>query len=144
MLKITKGLKPFVEGDEITTYTDDRGDEYVRVKIDKEDFCIAAIDYVKDGDDAFKWDDAMKSLEAEGLELPTQRQVEIYKEHIDDINDRLKEIGGVVLTQDFYWTSTENGAERAGAYIGDDGRFVIFPKIRYSFRVRPIINLLKK
>ena len=45
MLKITKGLKSAAtEG--ITIYIDDEGNEYVRVKIYDEDFCIAAHDYI--------------------------------------------------------------------------------------------------
>jgi hypothetical protein len=140
MLKITKGLKTFIE-EGVSTYTDDRGNDYVRVKIGDEDFCIAPYDYTEDDDDAFKWNHVMTLLEAEDLELPTKQQVEIYKEHIDDINDRLKEIGGEALKKKWYWTSTEHGVEQVWAYMGDNCHFNVFPKNSLFFKVRTVINL---
>ena len=140
MLKITKGLKQFVENG-VSTYTDARGDDYVRVKVGREDFCIAAHDYVEDDKDAFKWNHVMTLLEAEDLELPTKQQVEIYKEHIDDINDRLEDIGGDALSNDWYWTTTKEDANYVWAYMGDNCHFNIFPKNSLFFKVRTVINL---
>ena len=58
MLKITKGLKPLVsKGISIYTTFDDI---LVRVKMDGEDFCIAAHDYTKDGKAGFTWDKAIE------------------------------------------------------------------------------------
>ena len=54
MLKITKGLiSTDVTG--ITQYIDDKGNKYVRVKMDGEDFCIAARDYARGRKHTFTW-----------------------------------------------------------------------------------------
>jgi hypothetical protein len=74
MLKITKGLRPFVESG-ITTYTDSKGNKYVRVREKGEDFCIAAQDYIcpQDWKKIFTWKRAMKLMEEEGDVYTYQR-----------------------------------------------------------------------
>ena len=96
MLKITKGLKTYIE-DGISTYTDAKGNQYVRVKMGDKDFGIAAHDYNREGRDVFKWDDAMKSLEDDGLTTLTIEQAEVCNEYQKDINKKFEEIGGEAL-----------------------------------------------
>ena len=94
MLKITKGLNPYINKDVedwILTYTDDDGNQYVRVKIGDEDFCIATHDYIKDDKQKFTWNEAMKIVKEIGMSLPTKKQVELYRAHHNEINDKLKE-----------------------------------------------------
>ena len=146
MLKITKGLKPYVE-DCIMPYTDSKGNRYVRVKMDGEDFCIATQDYTEDGKYYFTWDDAMDALKAEGLTTFTKDQALICNNNINEINDILKEINGKIIPDhEWYWTSTEYDADYAWVY------HVISKHITsrssknggYIYSVRPVINLLKK
>ena len=149
MLKITKGLKPFVEGD-ITPYTDDKGDVCVRVKMWDEDFCIAAQDYVKEGKVGFIWDEAMKALEDDGLTTFTKRQAELCSAHQDKINDVLNEIGGDEFKDEQYWTSSESAMGWAWIIQGHHNTRKGDPSLLNACdahykddtcRVRPIINL---
>jgi hypothetical protein len=140
MLKITKGL--IVDG--IMTYTDDEGNEYVRVKVDGQDFCIAAHDYTKGERYVFPWKRVMKLteevLEQDGISLPTKEQISTYIKYLGEINSELWGIGGSSLKDDWYWTSTEDDSENACIYNGESGLFYSSIKIA-SFRVRLILNL---
>ena len=148
MLKITKGLNPLCGV--ITTYTDDRGNEYVRVRTEDEDFGIAAHDYIKDGKAVFSWDDAMHLTEQEGLTMLTLKQVGVYKEHLTEINNKLKEIGGEALKSTWYWTSSiySGGGDIGWIYQGVSSWIYrgVSGETDYSFhyidcKVRPILNL---
>ena len=150
MLKITKGLN----ADGITTYTDDEGNRYVRVKMDGEDFCIALHDYKIDlkpditwnwdKSTNFTWNDAMKSVRQEGMELPTKKQAMIYINHRNDINSVIREIGGYVLRDRKYWTSSEDTDGRVWSYNIWSNAISSGIDKNYKddhLRVRPIINL---
>ena len=121
MLKITKGLN--VGG--IMTYTDDKGNKYVRVKMDGEDFCIAAYDFIDElplmSKFLWDWNEVMESLEEDGMTMFTRRQATIYKDHQNIIDDKLKEIGGETLKGHWYWTAAEDDADYAWSYVGDSG-----------------------
>lgn len=142
MLKITKGLN----AGGITTYTDDKGNRYVRVREDEEDFCIAAHDCFSDMEDKFTWDDAMKLTKQKAMKLPTMKQISILKSHLGDINDVIEEIGGDELKDDWYWMSTTEGDDYAWSYNshgGTDNNYVIFNR-DYKvdlLRVRLVLNL---
>lgn len=146
MLKITKGLEPYVE-DGVSTYKDDKGNKYVRVKDGDEDFCITLHDYDKDdnsGFDAFKdkftWDDAMKALKADGLTTFTKRQAILCRDYIFEISNKLKEIGGDEFNHSWYWTSTEDNPECAWVYQFYT-KDIVYVSTANSYNIRPIINL---
>jgi hypothetical protein len=138
MLKITKGLKPYVE-DGIMPYTDSKGEGYVRVKMNGEDFCIATQDYNKDGKEWFTWDDAMKSLKADELTTFTKDQALICKDNQIEINDILKKMGGNKLKNyEWYWTVDEYDVNCAwGFYIGN----ITNLDRENQFMIRPVLNL---
>ena len=139
MLKITKGLKPFVE-EGITSYIDDKGNEYVRVKLDGEDFCITLYDYNKSGKCMFTWNETMMSLGDEGLTTFTPNQASIYAAHRDVINNKLKEMSGEVLKNEKYWTSNEINPGYSGIYNNYSKN--IFSNVKHDrCLVRPVINL---
>ena len=104
------------------------------------DFGIAAHDYNREGRDVFKWDDAMKSLEDDGLTTLTIEQAEVCNEYQKDINKKFEEIGGEALKKKWYWTITEIDVQRAWAYCVDSPhKFETIKSV--FFRLRPIINL---
>ena len=144
MLKITKGLNPYINKDvedRILTYTDDDGNQYVRVKIGDEDFCIAAHDYIKDGKQKFTWNEAMKIVKEIGMSLPTKKQVELYRAHHNEINDKLKEIGDELSADThYYWSSYEYSSTHAWFYDGHNG-LLNYNYKRIDYRVRPILVL---
>ena len=144
MLKITKGLNPYINKDvedRILTYTDDDGNQYVRVKIGDEDFCIAAHDYIKDDKQKFTWNEAMKIVKEIGMSLPTKKQVELYRAHHNEINDKLKEIGDELSADThYYWSSYEYSSTYAWFYDGHNGRLYYSGK-SYGQRVRPVLAL---
>ena len=154
MLKITKGLiSTDVTG--ITQYIDDKGNEYVRVKMDGEDFCIAARDYARGRKHTFTWNDAMESLNAEGLTMLTNKQIAIYDDHITAINKELKKIGGKKLKHKYYWTESAVVHDTGYAYVyygayDASEHFFNFHNLdlNYNFqeciRVRPVLNLSNK
>lgn len=138
MLKITKGLKPFVE-EGITSYIDDKGNEYVRVKVDKEDFCITLYDHHKDDRYRFNWVEMTRILKDYGLTTFTTEQAELYRKHRDEINTKLKEMGGDAL-KDEYWTIEESGNEYAWFFSSvKDYTDVTYKNV--ICKIRPILNL---
>ena len=139
MLKITKGLKPFVK-DGITPYTDVQGNRYVRVKVDGEDFCIATQDYTEDGKYYFTWDDAMDALKAEGLTTFTKDQALICNNNINEINEMFEEIGGNKLKKAWYWTSSEYNSNKAWCFENNYGQSRCDDK-NSTHLVRPVLNL---
>ena len=143
MLRITKGLNPFVNNDAsegISIYTDEQGNKYVCVKTDDEDFCIAAHDYNQGVKYYFSWDNAMEALEAIGMTTFTKEQFELYMDYHNEINKKLKEIGGDVIEGNWYWLSTESNVDTKCAYFYGHG--VIDNTLKkITRRVRPILNL---
>ena len=142
MLKITKGLKP-VEKEGIMTYTDARGNDYVRVKVGREDFCIAAHDLTKNGKDVyFTWNGAMKLLGADGLTTLTRDQAMICMDHLSEVNDKLKEMGGDTFSRDWYWTSTEFDAYTKRAWLYYVEQKVVNNNYKSgTYRIRPTFDL---
>ena len=137
-----KGLKPYIE-DGISTYTDAKGNQYVRVKEDGEDFCIAAHDYVKAGKSMHTWDKAMEMLKDKGLTTFTKEQAALYDKYHSEINHKLKEINGKIIPDhEWYWTITEVDTKHACCFRGegDDNSIYDYPK-NIHINVRPIINL---
>ena len=154
MLKITKGLIPatdndinFIDDDNgvISIYTDINDDKYVRVTTKDEDFCIAAFDYtVNDYNEGekyyFDWDEAMQILDADEMDTFTKRQAQLCIDHQDEINDKLKEIGGLGLISLGYWTSDEYDTRQAWDYCTHWEQLCYDDK-KSSCCVRPILNL---
>ena len=145
MLKITKGLKTFIE-EGVSTYTDDKGNEYVRVKIGREDFCIAPHDCSRDGGKGFTWDEAMKTTEDEDLTTFTHNQILMCITYHNEINSKLREIGGDEIEDARYWTATNCGPQYAWVYNGFySGQVAMYKcKKKLFYRVRPIFNLTDK
>lgn len=142
MLKIVKGLNPHIDKDNedgISIYTDSKGDEYVRVKFNDKDFCIAAYDYVKHGKDKFTWDEAMKSLEDDGLTTFAKEQLHLCINHRDEINNRLEEIGEV-FKKEWYWTIDEYNIKCAWSFYIKNGNVTDLNKENH-FMIRPVLNL---
>ena len=145
MLKITKGLKPTIGNDGrkgITLYIDSKGDDYVRVKTDDEDFYIAAHDYAKGDKKKFTWNVAMKSLKADGLTTLTKKQAKICIEHLAEVNDVLKEIDGDAFEYDGYWTSAEYVDDTKCAWVYNVNQSLIFAAHKLNvYSMRPTLNL---
>ena len=144
MLKITKGLKPPIINDNsngIHMYTDADGNRYVRVKMNGEDFCIASHDYTKDEKVWFSWDDAMKSLKNIGMTTFTKKQVIIYNNNRNEINNIFKEIGGDKLKDNWYWTSTEYDVVHVWVYNAASEYINAGGNKNEAHSVRPVLNL---
>ena len=144
MLKITKGLKPPIINDNsngIHMYTDADGNRYVRVKMNGEDFCIASHDYTKDEKVWFSWDDAMKSLKNIGMTTFTKKQVIIYNNNRNEINNIFKEIGGDKLKDNWYWTSTEYDVVHVWVYNAASEYINAGGNKNKAHSVRPVLNL---
>ena len=150
MLKITKGLKLTVE-DGIMPYIDEHNNEYVRVRVDGEDFCIAAHDYTKDVKaktglfkgmfrDKFTWNKTMMSLGDEGLTTFSKEQIQLCAAYQDDINKKFKEIDGRPLANDYYWTITKYDDDNIWIYNGHSMDLTNSVKTILHM-VRPILNL---
>ena len=147
MLKITKGLNPYLGAEEgVSIYTDDDGNEYVRVKIGWEDFFIALHDYSRDGEKRFTWDEAMALLKADGLTTFTHNQILMCITYHNEINSKLREIGGDEINGVRYWTATNCGPQYAWVYSGFYSGQVAMHKCKKKlfYRVRPIFNLTDK
>ena len=144
MLKITKGLRPFVK-DGITPYTDVQGNRYVRVKVDGEDFCIAAHSYTEDHYEyyksAFTRNNAMEILNNDRLTMFTKKQILIYIDYLDEVYDKFEEIGGEALVNEWYWVSDESDPDKTWYYEKDTGNFGCRRAYYITCRVRPILNL---
>ena len=141
MLKIVKGLKEFIK-DGISIYTDDKCNEYVRVKMGSEDFCIASCDYVKDGKHKFTYDDAMESLKEDGFTAFDKKQARLYHSCLYEIDSKLKEIDSEPLKDDIYWMLSELSNVSAWTYFGGDEHTNAVYLLKSSLhRVRPIMNL---
>lgn len=156
MLRITKGLRPWpfisVHDDDndnsegITIYTDNNGDDYVRFNMWGTRFYIAAHDYKEGDKEKFTWDDAMKALEDIGMTTFTKKQAEICdrQQYLEEINAKLKEIGGEPLKEADYWTSTECGGKHndksVSVYFKTWGGLLNTKKSE-TYRVRPLLDL---
>lgn len=131
-----------VVGEGIMPYTDSGGNEYVRVKMDGEDFCIAARDYTEGEKEYFTWNEAIQIMDDIGAVLPTKNQMELCIKHLSWVNHKLNEIGGNTFNRDWYWTSTEydTDAKRAWFYKGEHEEVGNGYKFD-TLRVRPVLNM---
>ena len=90
--------------DGISIYTDENDEKWVRVKIYDEDFLIAAQDL--DNGKESEWQKAMDRLKEVGKTTFNKKQIYLIAAFIDEINEKLREIGGKKLDK-AYWSSTE-------------------------------------
>ena len=110
------------------------GQQWVRVRVGDEDFLIASHDYKKDGKDKFTWEEACK------IETANKKQWLIIAAFKEQINSKLKEIGGDVISNKDYWSVQEYNADYAWCYYGGGGLVSISNK-RNSVTVRPVLAL---
>ena len=114
--------------------TEKDGQQWVRVRVGDEDFLIASHDYKKDGKDKFTWEEACK------IETANKKQWLIIAAFKEQINSKLKEIGGDVISNKDYWSVQEYNADYAWCYYGGGGLVSISNK-RNSVTVRPVLAL---
>ena len=123
--------------DGISIHTDENGEKWVRVKILDEDFLIAAHDYKEGETDEFKWQDAMYAMAKIGRAMWTKKQMHFVAACIEEINTKLKEIGGEELGG-YYWSSTEYSSNYAWYVAFSDGYINTYYYGKYtSLAVRP-------
>ena len=105
--KETEGKKETSHDDYgISAYTDENGENWVRVHVHDEDFLVASRDYTCDGKVRFNWYEAMDAMNGIGMAMWTKKQMLIVLAYIDEINQVLREICGEEL-QGSYWSSSE-------------------------------------
>jgi hypothetical protein len=71
--------------------------------------------------------------------LAEMKFIELFK---NEINEALTYVGGHVLAETWYWTSTEYSATRAWSLTLDNGRANNYSKAAYQGRVRPVSAFL--
>ena len=106
------------------------GQQWVRVRVGDEDFLITAHDYEEDGKVEFTWNKACK------IGTFTRKQALIACAFLDEINGKLREIGGEELASR-YWSSTEYSATNAWNVVFSSG--TIYGNSKYNtLAVRPV------
>ena len=107
------------------------GQQWVRVRVGDEDFLIAAHDYEEDGKDGFNWNKACR------IGTFTKKQAHIVCAFLDEINGKLREIGGDELASS-YWSSTESNDGGAWYVYFSSGYISYYAYKCYSRSVRPV------
>lgn len=131
-----KGMSDAIsDPDGISIYTDKNGEQWVRVKVLDEDFLIAAHKYTEVKKDEFEWQEAMDAMKDIGRTIWNKKQMTIVTAFKDEVNAKLKEIGGDPL-DGYYWSSTEYGSYYAWLVFFSNGSIDNFNKA-YSWYVRP-------
>ena len=74
--------------------------------------------------------------------LPATGEVQLIYNNHAIINSTLSKIGAVIISYDYYWTSTEYDQKNAWRLDFSDGGFDEYPKY-YSNKVRPILAFQK-
>lgn len=127
--------------DGISIHTGENGEKWVRVKILGEDFLIAAHDYKEGEIDEFKWQYAMDAMAKIGRAMWTKKQMNLVTAYKDEINAKLKEIGGDEL-KGSYWSSTDYSSSYAWSVYFSDGDIYLNYRCS-SLAVRPCAALIK-
>ena len=114
------------------------------VKIQTLDECfIIALHDLDEGND-FSHDSAMKRLEELNLKTFSKKQATILCAYLDEVNEKLKEAGGVPFAKDVYVTSSsaDYGGDYSWYFYGASGCRAYF---RYNghFRCRPIHSVIE-
>ena len=97
--------KTVLEGATLSIDTNENGEPVgVRVQALGENFVISLHD-AENGKDNFSYDTAMEWLKERGLQTFNRKQAAIICIYIDDINDKLVEVGGDPFAKDWYITN---------------------------------------
>ena len=114
----------------VVSITEKDGQQWVRVRVGDEDFLITSHDYKKDGKDKFTWEEACK------IGTFTKRQAHIACAFLDEINGKLREIGGEEL-DDVYWSSTEYNVSNAWG-VGFGSGYIGYYSKCHTGAMRPV------
>ena len=110
--------------------TEKDGQQWVRVRVGDEDFLIAAHDYEEDGKVEFTWNKACK------IGTFSKKQAHIACAFLDEINGKLREIGGEELASS-YWASTECDGYLAW-YVNFSSGYIFYYNKYGTRAVRPV------
>ena len=103
--------------------------------------CVADVDIFIEAQDLdngkeFEWQKAMDRLKELGKSTFSKHEGYFIAAFIDEINEKLREIGGKELDK-AYWSTTEYYSFIAW-YVGFSSGYVFYNGKSYSFAVRPV------
>lgn len=108
----------------------------VEIKADGEHFILDANPTY-----TMSWYDAMRFYKNLSFwKLPTVNQLQVVYKYFDEINNVIKENGGFVLTNGFYWSNLILDEFRAWGVHFNDGRVYRYDK-NYCYYVRAVFTL---
>ena len=113
------------------------------VKVQTLDECfVIALHDLDEGND-FSHDSAMKRLEELNLKTFSKKQAAILCAYLDEVNEKLKEAGGVPFAKDVYVTSSSADyyGDFSWCFYGAGGCLDLSYRYHGSFRCRPIENI---
>ncbi len=126
----------------IVSIAEQDGEKGVRLCVGDIDIFIEAHD-LDDGKE-YEWPDAMKRLKAVGKETFNKHQSYLIAAFKDEINEKMREIGGKEL-DDVCWSSTEDNSLYAWYVSFTYGGIVDYYGYKYgTFSVRPVAEFKKK
>ena len=112
------------------------------VKVQTLDECfIIALHDLDEGKNDFSHDSAMKRLEELNLKTFSKKQATILCAYLDEVNEKLKEAGGVPFAKDVYVTSSSADCHGYSSwfFIGTLGCLYCVSRYLGIFRCRPVL-----
>ena len=111
------------------------------VKVQTLDECfVIALHDLDEGND-FSHDSAMKRLEELNLKTFSKKQAAILCAYLDEVNEKLKEAGGVPFAKDVYVTSSSADCSgyNSWCFYGSLGCLTYLNRYGGFFRCRPVL-----
>lgn len=107
----------------VSLYIDKKGNKWVRINVYKHDFLLAIDDFVDESKTQFTYQEALDATKKYGWTTPSKEEWDLVDAYRDEVDVIMKESGGKVLGDHWYWSRTvvQSLSNRAWLYYGDYG-----------------------
>ena len=114
----------------VSLYTDKKGNKWVRINVYKHDFLLAIDDFVDEGKTQFTYQEAFDATKKYGWTTPSKEEWDLVDAYRDEVDAIMKEAGGKVLGDRWYWSRTVAQYYSNGAWLyhGYGGRLDDYSK----------------
>lgn len=108
----------------VSLYTDKKGNKWVRINVYKHDFLLTISDFVDEDKTQFTYQEALDATKKYGWTTPSKEEWDLVDAYRDKVDAIMKEAGGKVLGDHWYWSRTvaQFYSDYAWFYYGSYGK----------------------
>lgn len=110
----------------VSLYTDKKGNKWVRINVYKYDFLLAISDFVDEDKTQFTYQEALDATKKYGWTTPSKEEWDLVDAYRDEVDAIMKEAGGKVLEDHWYWSRTVAQCHSTNAWFYYGGSGILY------------------